>query len=300
MTKKILLLIGLTYLASCSSSRIAQIRTGGFEYKTLESDYISEAPTNGETYLTYRDSNEVVQSNSNIIQFNVQSRTVKKPSSIPKPVQYPYATISKKCYLSNFRTLIKPIRSIAHIGYLIFAIISVPPTFGGAIALVNQMLNVSSFIDFTTYDLTNQLNFKNNRNSDVDQKVDAVIQLSVDLYCAKRQPLNDTLRILDNLPEGAKLNSYKIIGGNRFLKDVKHISYMKDNREYHEYKLIGENASFAEKHANVTIKQNITYTFLDRYFGKDCILGSIPRRAPAATAPATETAPAREAGPMTE
>ncbi len=265
LIKYLPVIIILISFSSCYTSRVATINSGGFEYERVVNDYIKEAPTHGETFITYNKENENIRSKSNIIQFNLKSKIYSGSPYKASTIKYPYATFEKKLYYTNLWTVTDPLFSTLGVATLGLAIVSVPATFGSSLSIVNDILNSPNWIDFTPYDFTYNKNYKG-RNQIKDAIANSNVQLNIDLYCMKNQPMKDTLFVVDFLPEGAKLNSFKIISGKGKLSNVIHESFIKGDREYHVYKLIGKNNLFARKHTNIKIKQNITYQFKEIYF----------------------------------
>jgi hypothetical protein len=251
-------------LNSCYTNKeIAVIKTGGVAKEKLEKDEKVIAPTNGETYLTYNKNNKRELVPSNVVSFYA-GKKMKFTPVYTSTVHYPFATFDKKFYYTNFKTaVIDPIGCLLGIAGIATCIVGAVPTYGQSLIYIDES---ASLLDFTPYDFT-YYKSKKCRNGDcIGKQVTSNVQLDIDLYCQKNNPMKEILVIIDNLPEGAKLNSYKIIKGKGKLLDIVHNTYMKDGKEYHEYRLIGKNNQFAKKHTKIKIKQNITYQFKEGYF----------------------------------
>jgi hypothetical protein len=243
----------IVLMASCSSYRnLAEIKMGGEKKDTIIIKKEVIQATNGPTYLTYKDENQLVKEESNVIEYKVVSK--QKAENIPVAKvkmeknnnAYAYATVNKYFYKS------KPWRPLVFVA----GAVALVPTFGAS--------SVFLFGGVKPYELntysTDVLKTPNLKGYSVDKKV----VVDVKVYC-KRKLINDTITVTDNIPSGSTMLSYKIKSKKGNKPVVIHEKTMNNGVETHTYKIVGKRGYFNKRKSRIWIFQDLRLAGFENY-----------------------------------
>jgi hypothetical protein len=91
------------------------------------------------------------------------------------------------------------------------------------------------------------------------------VLMNIEVRCRKEQ-INDTITLTDNLPIGAKLNSFSVIKGEDKVSKVIHSQTLINGQECHTYKIVGQGGTFKKRKTKIKILQDISFTTLDIFY----------------------------------
>ncbi|HOY31522.1 MAG TPA: hypothetical protein PKW80_06555 [Bacteroidales bacterium] len=273
--KKIILLVSILLIVatSCKTVPVAYLKTGGIHKKSNVPDSLI---TKNETFAYYKKDSNTVIVPYNDITFSLKNDTAELDRAKIKKIKKDRSD-KEKTYLMERKQKIKNGKSNKkysfvltdkyfykfNVGNLIYDI-SVLALDAVVIALVNAG-GASSALLLISLRPVHEKKFV------IDEKCDSTgngyglsfhkkILLRTEIVCRKDE-IKDSVVIVENLPEGIKMDNYKvkIKQGLNIVQEVQYKEKTKDGKNYCQFKIIPKNGSFKET-CIVWIIMDITIT----------------------------------------